>query len=142
MFTLTPQYLSRPHSGGAEFIGQILVKTTCDAAEPALAEVVSVDFDCFDSLQSGPGTGTVRIEARSKQAAVNAVRTFAAVSRRVNPATRIAGVTPALRGRPTWARTAPLTGTLLAGEAALLLPAARFRRRRATSGPLPGLEAA
>jgi hypothetical protein len=136
IFTLSPTYLTKTESGHADFVGRVLVQATCDAARSGL-ETSPVHFDCFDPLQSGPGTGLVRIEARSGRDLAAAQTTFTQVAKRVHGATRITLVTPPVRARSTWARTAPLTATLLSAEAALLLPAIRFRRSDRASGPSP-----
>ena len=128
IFTLSPSYLSQTESGHADFVGRVLVQATCDSARSAL-DTSPVEFDCFDPLQSGPGTGLVRIQARTKAQLRAAQATFIAVTKRVHAPTRIAVVTPAITAKPTWARTAPVTVTLLFGELALLLPAIRFRPR-------------
>ncbi len=136
IFTLSPSYLTKTESGHADFVGRVLVQATCDATKSALDLTSSASLDCFDPLRSGPGAGTVRIEARSAAELAAAQATFTQVAKRVHPATRISIVTPPQRARSTWARTAPLTLPLLFGEAALLLPAVRFRRRDATAtGP-------
>ncbi|HUR76473.1 MAG TPA: hypothetical protein VMZ22_00880 [Acidimicrobiales bacterium] len=128
IFTLSPNYLTRTDSAHADFVGRVLVQATCDAARSALAGT-SVRFDCFDPLQSGPGTGLVRIEARSRKTLAAAHATFVGVSERVSGTTRVSVVSPPLRARPTWARTAPVTVTLLFAEVALLVPPIRLRRR-------------
>jgi hypothetical protein len=140
IFTLSPTYLTRTESGHADFVGRVMVQATCDAAKSALDLTSSASLDCFDPLRAGPGAGTVRIEARSTAELAGAQDTFTTVAKRVHAATRISVVTPPRRARSTWARTAPLTLPLLFGEAALLLPAIRFGRRRAgaTGRPVAG----
>jgi hypothetical protein len=129
IFTLSPQYLSTLANGKADFVGRVLVQATCDSVDAALA-AAPVRFDCFDPLTAGPGTGLVRIEARDRRTLNAATATFSDVTKRVHRATRISALGAPQRARPTWARTAPLVGVLLFGEAALLLPSIRFRRRR------------
>jgi hypothetical protein len=133
MFTLSPSYLTQTETGHADFVGRVLVQATCDSARSALDVSAHVQFDCFDPLQAGPGTGLVRVQARTRKELQRAQTTFIAVAKRVHGATRIAVVSPATKARPTWARTAPVTSTLVFAELALLLPAIRFRRRGTTS---------
>lgn len=128
IFTLPPSYLTTTQSA-ADFVGRVTVQTTCDAAKTALATMPSVDLDCFDPLTAGPGTGLVRLEAPTTKQLVAAHDTFVRVAKAVQPTTRITIVTTPVRARPTWARTAPLTMTILGAQAALLLPSIRFRRR-------------
>jgi hypothetical protein len=132
MLTLSPTFLTQTENGHADFVGRLLVQTTCDSARGAF-DGTGVRLDCFDPLQSGPGAGLVRIEARNRAALRQAERTFAVLAKTVHGATRIALVTPETTSHPTWARTAPVTVTLLFAELALLLPAIRFRRRGTTS---------
>jgi hypothetical protein len=137
IFTLSPQYLTTSATGKADFVGRVLVQATCDSARHAFVGA-AVRFDCFDPLQSGPGTGLVRIQAHDRRTLAAATATFNDVARRVHRATRVTVLSPAEHSRPTWARTAPLTAALLFGEAALLLPSIRFRRRGTTSrSPAP-----
>ena len=132
MFTLSPTFLTKTDNGHADFIGRVLVQATCDAARGALTGS-GVGLDCFDPLQAGPGTGLVRLEARNTSDLRRAELTFVGIAKRVHSGTRVAAVSPAVKARPTWARTAPVTSTLLFGELALLLPSIRFRRRRGTT---------
>jgi hypothetical protein len=134
IFTLSPNYLTQTDSGHADFVGRVLVQATCDSARSALAGA-HAELDCFDPLQSGPGTGYVRIQARNRAQLKRADAMFFRVAKAVHSATRIAVVSPAVTARPTWARTAPVTSTLLFAELALLLPSIRFKRRGATSRP-------
>lgn len=133
MFTLSPTYLTQTDSGHADFVGRVLVQATCDAARSALDATAHVALDCFDPLQSGPGTGLARIEARSRPELLEAQQTFVDVATKVHASTHVSVTGPVVRARPTWARTAPVTSTLLFAELALLLPAIRFKRRGTTS---------
>ncbi|HVV37377.1 MAG TPA: hypothetical protein VHC63_12285 [Acidimicrobiales bacterium] len=133
MFTLSPTYLTQADTPHVDFVGRVLVQATCDSVRAAFAVRSDVHLDCFDPLQSGPGTGLVRIETRTRAELRDAATTFYGVAKRVHGATRIAIVRPAVAAKPTWARTAPGTGALLFAELALLLPSIRFRRRRVTS---------
>jgi hypothetical protein len=141
IFTLSPSYLTRTESGHADFVGRVMVQATCDAAEQALDLASSASLDCFDPLQAGPGAGNVRLEAKTAADLTAAQETFTLIAKRVRPTTRISIVSPPTRARSTWARTAPLTLPLLIGEAALLLPAIRFRRRTASAGNPPPVAA-
>jgi hypothetical protein len=132
IFTLSPSYLTQTGSAHADFVGRVLVQATCDSARSALVGS-HVEFDCFDPLQSGPGTGLVRIQARNRAEFLRAQRTFFSVTKAVHRGTRIAIVTPPVHGKPTWARTAPVAATLLFAELALLLPSVRFKRRTTTA---------
>jgi hypothetical protein len=134
IFTLSAQYLTKSATGKSDYVGRVLVQATCDAARGSFTGT-SIKFDCFDPLQSGPGTGLVRIEARNGPALAAAEEAFTDVAKRVHRSTRISILSPPVRARSTWARTAPLTGTLLFAEAALLLPSIRFRRRGVTRSP-------
>src|SRR5207244_5336372 len=88
IFTLNANYLATTASTHTDFVGRVLVQATCDAARVAL-EGAPVHLDCFDPLRSGPGTGVVRLEARSAKDLAGAQTTFTQIAQRVHRQTRI-----------------------------------------------------
>ncbi len=128
-FTLSSEYLSQSRKSNDDYIGRVLVETVCDVGSRAVAPQVKVD--CFDPLNFGPGTGVARLQTADSAALRAALFRFGGAARRV-PNTRLIVTSrrPSPVGRPTWARTAPVTGVLLGLEAALLVPVFRLPRGR------------
>jgi hypothetical protein len=126
-FVLSAKYLTKYDASHADFVGRVIVQSTCDVAENALRPGVKVD--CFDPLQLGPGTGLIRLETSSRQQLAVASAELQRIATSVQPTTRLAVSQLPDEARPTWARTAPVAGMVLGVEAALLLPAWRRRRR-------------
>jgi hypothetical protein len=127
MFTLEPRYLTVSRKPNDDYIGRVITDTICNVGEKAVGR--SVKVDCFDPLNLGPGTAIVRLEAKNIRILTAGRLEFEAAANRVH-SNRLTVTNAASSARPTWARTAPLTGVLLGAEAALLLPAFNLRRRR------------
>lgn len=127
IFTLSPTYLTVSRKPNDDYIGRLLIDTICNSGKAAVGP--KVKLDCFDPLNLGPGTGIVRMQTTNVRLLAAARLEFVAAADRVHP-TRIAITNGPASARPTWARTAPLTGALLGAEAALLLPTFTLRRRR------------
>lgn len=127
VFALLPRYMVTGSPNDA-FVGRIIIDSTCAAAREALGpEIV---LDCRDPLNLGPGTGSVRIEARTRAEADQAQAAFERLVPEIHANTQLQVIDGPRTGIPTWARTAPATATILATEAALLVPPLRLRRRR------------
>ncbi len=129
MFVLDPRYLvhGSPNDG---FVGRLIIDSTCGAAREVLDR--DIDIDCRDPLNLGPGTGSVRLEARSVDELVRAQATFEQLVLRIHVNSTVTVIDGPRSGRPTWARTAPVWATVLLTEAALLVPPLTRRRRGAT----------
>jgi hypothetical protein len=112
------------------FIGRVLIDTTCVVVNGT--EDLGATVACRQPREA-PTIGEMRIEgsdSASVHAAVQLVR------RRVQallPQTRIFVAEPFIRGRPTWARTAPVW----MGMAGLALAVLAPRRRARRAGGLP-----
>jgi hypothetical protein len=126
----TPQLINT--QGSEQLVGRILINTDCGVIKRRIASVADTTVKCQD-LKSGPGSGEVRIEGRTK----------AEVSRAVSAVARIGAqhsIGGSVTGKPTFARTAPVWGAAAGLEAALLFPPLgvldpRRRRRGLRAGP-------
>lgn len=127
IFTLDPTYLTVSRKPNDDYIGRVILETICDAGRNAIGP--KIKLDCFDPMNLGPGTGIVRLEAANVRLLSAARLEFVAAAGRVHSNQTVITNGPS-SGRPTWARTAPLTGLILGAEAALLLPTFTLRRRR------------
>ena len=123
----TFEVLSR---GSGEFIGTILVNTTCEIFETRVA-VAGHTATCYD-LQSELGIGDVRIETPDPASLTRVARSVATVVRGRMRTPRFYLLDEDHHVRPTWVRTAPVwMGIGGAALAVLLPPLPPLRRRRA-----------